>query len=237
MFNLDASASQNPEIVKMAATMTEALKDRIKPVTVVLKSGDDMPKRSDGGPSYGYWKSGLREIWLWDETDEYPVGKTFAHEAMHVLDTDFLTRAQRKSVLALMSPVPTAWADQKIDGVTRKYVALPSEVFAVYASAAIAGLEKPAYRSLFKRRVEVGKWAILKELVLHRDGPPEAEEEPTDPVPSPPDATAEMETQLRDAEAQVAAAVAAQKAAEHAQAVAEERLAKAKNLSAEISLL
>ena len=43
------------------------------------------------------WKAGLRQIWLWDETDTYPVAKTLAHEAMHVIDTDWLTRQETRS--------------------------------------------------------------------------------------------------------------------------------------------
>src|SRR5688572_7950487 len=130
---LDDSAAQVPEITTMVATLTQVLGTRIKDVSVILKPAAGMPERSDDGVSYGFWKAGLRQIWLWDETDNYPVAKTLAHEAMHVIDTDWLTRPQRLEIIALMEPMPTGWGDQMIDGVKKKYVGLPSEAFAVYA--------------------------------------------------------------------------------------------------------
>lgn len=237
IFNLVDAAAQDPEVVRIATSMSETLQNRIKPVSIFLKPDTDMPRRSDGGPSYGFWKSGPRQIWLWDETDEYPVAKTFAHEAMHVVDSDWLTRAQRRRLMALMSPTPASWGDQNIDGTRHRYVALPSEVFAVYASAAIGGFRRPAYRSLFVRRVAADKWLALKELTLHDDGPAQTEDELPEAVPSPPDPMAEVAAQLRAAEAEVAEALAAKKAAELAQAVAESRLLEAKSKAAEINAL
>lgn len=221
----------------MATTLIEALGDRIEPVSVVLKTGDEMPERSDGGPSFGFWKAGQREIWLWEETDEYPVDKTFAHEAMHVVDTDWLTRGQRLDIIELMSPTPTAWGDQSIGGVIHKYVALPFEVFAVYASAAIGGFQRPAYMALFKRRVTVDKWPTLAELTLRDDGPADRMAEVVDAVASPPDPMAELQAQLLTVRTKLAEAVAAKETAELGRAAAESKLSTAKNKAAEIRAL
>lgn len=221
----------------MRSTLINALGNRIKATSVVLKPAEDMPKRSDGGPSFGYWKQGLRQIWLWEETDDYPVGKTLAHEAMHVLDQDWLTRTQRLDLLKLMAPAPTAWGDQNIGGVVHRYVSLPSEVFAVYASAAICGFPKPAYRSLFKRQIPNGDWPKLAELALRDDGIADRVKEADDPVPSPPDSLADLQERLAATEAQLADANAAKQAAELSKAVAELKLATAKGKAAEISAL
>jgi hypothetical protein len=237
MFELVGAAANDLEIAKIAASLSGTLGDRIKKASVLLKPDTEMPRRSDGGPSYGFWKSGPREIWLWDETDEYPVTKTFAHEAMHVIDSDWLTRAQRVKLMTLMSPAPTAWSDQKIDGILHKYVALPSEVFAVYASAAVAGLQRPAYRSLFRRRITPDKWAELKELTLHNDGPAQPEADAHDAVPSPPDPLDDVGAQLEAANKDVADALSAKKTAEVALADVADKLFKAKSKAAEISQL
>lgn len=163
------------------------LGDRIKDVTVLAKPATAMPQRSDGGPSFGFWKAGLREIWLWDEIDEYPFAKTLGHEAVHVLDEDWLTQAQRSDLLTLMTPLPKRWYDQLIAGRKVKYKALPSECFAVYGSAALFGYRKPAYRSLFVRRVPEAKWPTLAEMALKDYGHAQPEPDPLPPIPTPPD--------------------------------------------------
>ena len=193
-------ALNDATVADVATSLSQKLGSRIRPVSVLLKSADEMPKRSDGGPAFGFWRSGLRQVWLWNQTDAYPVGKTLAHEAMHVLDTDWLTKAQRQKLMELMAPAPTKWNDQRIEGVLRKYVSLPSEIFAVYASAAIGRFPRPAYRSLFIREIAPEKWDAMRELILEDDGPAEEEEEATEEVFTPPDPFQEFAKQLQDAE-------------------------------------
>lgn len=221
----DGPAAQIDAITETATTLNELLGDRIKDVKVVLKSDEIMPERSDGGVSYGFWKAAKREVWLWDETDDYPVGKTLVHEAMHVLDDDWLTRAQRLEIIALMNPAPSTWKDQVIAGVVKKYVALPYEVFAVYASAAVFGFQKPAYRRLYRRAIAPDKWPKLKEITLADMGAGDRGTDPVVQIASPPDGAEDLVAQLTAAQTQLAEAVAAREAAERKLSRVKEKIA------------
>jgi hypothetical protein len=207
------AAAKVPGIVNMAAKLNAKLGDKIKKASILLKPeegppGQSMPERSDGGPSYGFWKAGRREIWLWDAVDEYPVQKTLAHEAMHVLDTDYLTRAQKLEILALMEPMPKSWNDQRVNGVFKKYVGLPSEVFAVYGSAAFAGFRRPAYKRLFKRSIPKAKWPRLEEIALRANNPADRGQDPADEVSSPPDPLDDVAKQLAETQQKLQTALA-----------------------------
>lgn len=223
------AAAQVDSIVRTAARLNDKLGNRIKPVRIVLKTADEMPPRSDGGNATGFWKSAKREVWLWDEIDDYPVAKTLAHEAMHVLDDDWLTRTQRLEIIALMSPSPVDWKDQMIEGIKRKYIALPYEVFAVYASAAIGGFEKPAYRRMFKRSIPSDKFLRLEEIALRDAGAADRGKD-SDEVGMPPDEADEIAEQLADARKLLTDAL-------KAKSVAEDKLAKVKAKLAEIQNL
>lgn len=167
--------------------INSVLGPRIKDAVVLAKPATAMPQRSDGGPSFGFWKPSLREIWMWEDIDEYPYVKTLGHEACHVLDEDWLTQDQRRDLMALMLPLPKRWYDQFIAGKKVKYKALPSECFAVYGSAALFGFKKPAYKSLFVRRVPETKWADLAAKSLADYGHAQPEPDPLPPIPTPPD--------------------------------------------------
>jgi hypothetical protein len=206
-------AAKVPGIVRMANKLNEKLGDKIKSASIILKPaegppGQSMPERSDGGPATGFWKAGRREIWLLDELDDYPVAKTLAHEAMHVLDTDYLTRAQKLEIVALMQPLPKTWSDQSVNGVFRKYVGLPSEVFAVYASAAMGGFPRPAYRRLFKRSIPRLHWKRLEEIALRANDPADRGKDPPEEVVMPPDPLDEVERQLAETQKQLQDALA-----------------------------
>lgn len=237
LFELVGPASQVSPIKTMAATLTAKLEDKIQPVSVILKTRAEMPERADGGVSYGYWKKALRQIWLWEETDDYPVDKTLAHEAMHVVDRDWLTSTQRADIIKLMVPEPTAWADVLVSGVPKRYIALPYEVFAVYASARVCGIEKPAYRSIYVRSVPVQLWQKLAEVTLRDDGQADRGAHDVEEIPSPPDLMKDLPAELALAQAQLADAVAAKEAAELAQAAAESKLSAAKTKAGEIGAL
>jgi len=203
-------ARQVDAIKRTAERLSDLLTDRIHDAEIHLKTDEQMPKRSDGGPSYGFWNmrdpdpAQRRQIWLWDEVDEYPVIKVLAHEAMHVLDDDWLTRAQRDDIRDLMEPMPQTWRDIFINGRPHKYVALPFETFAVYASRAIGdlGFARPSYRGLYMRKINPAKWDDLRDILDRNtdsggrgiDG--RGEDEDITNIPVPPDTVDEVQDQL-----------------------------------------
>jgi hypothetical protein len=168
------AVEQDGSLMAMVSELNQLLGNRIDgQVKVILKSTAKMPGRLDGGPSFGYWRPSLRQIWLWEKVDRYPAAKTLAHEAMHVLDSYWLTAAQRAEIMALMTPRPSSWRDKTVGGVTYQYAAFPFEVFAVYASAATVRFDRPVYRSLYERRIDRDKWDSLADITLRDtdDGP------------------------------------------------------------------
>ena len=197
-FDIIGTQIQKDSISGMADALTATLGNKIKDVTVVFKAADDMKRRSDGGPSNGYWTRSKRQISLREELDEYNVEKTFAHEVMHVVDTDWLTDDQRKEIVKLMDPPPEDWKDMAIDGERMKYVSDPSEVFAVYASAAIADLEKPAYTRMYLRSIVQPRWGDLKSLIMRGDDKGDRGSTDVEEIVVPPDTAEDLQDQLRE---------------------------------------
>ena len=203
-------ARQVEAIKRAAEKLSEILGDRIGEATIHLRTDEKMPKRTDGGPSYGFWHrrdedpDQRRQIWLWDEVDEYPVIKTLAHEAMHVLDDDWLTLDQQSDIIDLMEPTPQTWRDIFINGRPRKYVGLPYETFAVYASRAIGdvGFDRPAYRGIFIRKIHQPKWEKLRDIIDRntdlgpRGSGGRGDEDQITNIPVPPDTVEELQDQL-----------------------------------------
>jgi hypothetical protein len=163
----ERAAERDLSLRVMVSNLNRLLANRIEgQVKVILKPARKMPRRADGGPSFGVWSQRGRQIWLWEKVNRYPAAKTLAHEAMHVLDSFWLTDAQRADIMALMTPRPSKWRDRTIGRVAFPYVAFPYEVFAVYSSAATVGFDTPPYRSLYKRRIKRDKWDSLARIVL-----------------------------------------------------------------------
>ena len=168
------AVEQDSSLKAMVGDLNRLLGNRLgEQVEVILQPAAAMPKRPDGGRAFGLTKPGRREIWLWDAVDRYPAAETLAHEAMHVLDVFWLTDTQRNEIMELMTPSPSHWEDRTIGQATFRYAAMPHEVFAVYASAAIVGFDRPAFRSLYERRIDEAKWDSLARVVLRDtdDGP------------------------------------------------------------------
>ncbi len=192
-------------ITEMADKLNAILGDRIKDAEIHLKTDDQLRKRAGGMRATGFWNlrgENKRQIWLLDDLSEYPVGKTLAHEALHVLDDDWLTPDQRKAVRALMKPAPNNWKDTVVNGDPKGYAGLPYESFAVYGSVAVGnlGFLQPAYRRIFKRTIaDIG---ALGQILL-RDTDPgtrgadgREEEDEVDNVPTGPDTVDELQDQL-----------------------------------------
>jgi hypothetical protein len=150
---LTGTEAQNEAVRSAALKAQTVLGSRIQPITVVFRA--DMPRRVDGGPSFGYARIGARRILLLDDLEEdgYQPAKTLAHELCHFLDADWLTRSQRVEIMALMTPRPNGWSDEVIAGKRHPYTGEPFECFAVYASAAVFGYRRPAYARLYDRKI------------------------------------------------------------------------------------
>ena len=203
-FIIDGTKDQTDTIDATATALRDMLGTRIKDdVNVIFKPDDKMKKRADGGTAYGFWSSKPRVISLWGDIGEYNVVKTFIHEVMHVLDTDWLTPDQRSEILKLMVPKPDDWRDQRIDGQKMKYVSDPSEVFAVYASAAVGDLEKPAYTGMYKRRIDKAEWGGLKSIIMRDKDTGDRGKNDDDEVGVPPDSSEDLQEQLDDTKKKV----------------------------------
>jgi len=202
-------AAKQVEAIKVtAARLNDLLGNRINSADILLKTDDEMPARTDGGPSFGFWKAGLRQVWLWEEVDEYPVIKTLAHEAMHVLDDDWLTGPQRDDIRDLMDPKPQTWKDDFVMGKRKKYVALPYETFAVYGSKAIGdlGFARPAYRGLFVRTIHPTDMDKLRDILDRDDGPTGRGGDDVENIPVPPDTVDELQEQLAESDGKLTSA-------------------------------
>lgn len=171
-FTLDGTPAQNDLIRAMAKNLAAklALPDgtsRLAPSRTIFKPNADMPEAAPGVKARGYWKDGLHEIWMNANVNAYPVAKTWAHEAMHQMDDDWLLGRNRADIRDLMVPEPASWR---------------GEQFAVYGSAAIAGFRDPPYTDFYKGFVIAEPyWDVLAKLALrdNRPVPP-----PIDPNPA-----------------------------------------------------
>jgi hypothetical protein len=206
-------ANQVDAITTTASKLNQILGGRIDDAEIHLKTREELRERAGGLSATGFWslRHPRRQIWLLNRLDEYPVVKTLAHEAMHVLDDDWLTKAQRTAIRELMNPKPRNWKDSEINGDSKGYAGLPFESFAVYGSAAIGlGFERPAYLSIFIRKIS--DLSALR-LVLDRDTDTGTrgeggrdEEDDIENVPVGPDTVDELQDQLNEVERKLTSA-------------------------------
>jgi hypothetical protein len=169
-FDFRATELQKDTIKPALEEMATIVGDRLKPITLVPKTAQQMPDYAPGLHAYGVWKGWVtknnrREIWYWDEVDRYRVRPTIQHEGMHAFDSHAMDEAKRAEVMALMAPKPLKWTSGRYWG---KY---PYECYAVFGSAALFGIVYPPYATLLDRKIV--DLTALKEILL-RVGPPEA---------------------------------------------------------------
>ncbi len=200
---LTGTEAQNEAVRSAALKAQTVLGSRIQPITVVFRA--DMPRRVDGGPSFGYARIGARRILLLDDLEEdgYQPAKTLAHELCHFLDADWLTRSQRVEIMALMTPRPNGWSDEVIAGKRHPYTGEPFECFAVYASAAVFGYRRPAYARLYDRKIAADKWQQLAAIALADQAAAQPEPTEVEPSPTPADLLAQAAAERDAALAQV----------------------------------
>jgi len=204
-----AEAANKLVITEMVDKLNAILGDRIKRAEIHLKTDAELRRKAGGMRATGFWSlrgQSKRQIWLLDDLADYPVAKTLVHEALHVLDDDWLTKAQRKAIRELMKPKPNNWKDTVINGEPKGYAGLPYEAFAVYGSLALGslGFSRPAYRRVFKRSID--DIATLRDILL-RDTDPGTrgvdgrdEEDEVTNVPTGPDTLDELQDQLEAAQ-------------------------------------
>jgi hypothetical protein len=206
------AAANKLVITEMAEKLNVILGDRIKNAEIHLKTDDELRRRAGGMRATGFWNlhgQFKRQIWLLDDLSDYPVGKTLAHEALHVLDDDWLTKNQRTAIRELMTPKPRSWKDAVVNDDPKGYAGLPFESFAVYGSVAVGdlGFNRPAYLRIFKRTI--ADTDALGEILLRdtdsgtRGADGRDEDDDFENVPSGPDTVDELQDQLEDSQKKV----------------------------------
>lgn len=139
---------------------------RVLPATVVLKPRNEMPWASEPGedPKYpngvraqGYWFSKPHRMELNEALVPTLLIRTFAHEAIHHLDDDWLRKTNKQDIKLLFSPKPSGF---------------PSEPYAVHASAALGGFTNPPYKTFYPTpKMAEANYAKLAAFSLRDDRP------------------------------------------------------------------
>jgi hypothetical protein len=103
---------------------------------------------------------------LFDPSPALKRDKTLGHEFVHVLFSDWLGKWHRKQLLPLITPPADNWNDTTIGDRQEGYEADPSEALACWGSAALFGWDKPAYSTLYLRKILATNFAKTKVLLL-----------------------------------------------------------------------
>lgn len=156
-------------------TATTLLGTRIDPFTLETREREQMPiafvkKNGDIVYARGHWSSRKRRMLcskdLLVAALDLLRDKTLGHEFVHVLFSDWLGKWHRKQLLPLITPEADDWNDMTISDTWEGYVADPSEALACYGSAALFGWAKPAYSTLYTRRILQSDYPKAKTLLL-----------------------------------------------------------------------
>ena len=146
--------------------------DRLDAALVITRPYQDMPLISPGLRARALWRERSRRIILSVPFTEYDVQATLGHESTHVLDDDWLTRAQRRALLPYMSPPPAGWHDLTIGDDPPVYKASPAECWASYGAAACLGV-RVAFPKLYLRRIDQAHYSNVRAIALAAADEPE----------------------------------------------------------------
>ena len=170
-WTLDAPPDKTATLRPMMELLTKRFElpdgtSRVQPATVVLKPRNAMPwavepgedpKYPNGVRAQGFFFDRPHRIELNQEMVPVLLIRTFAHEAMHHLDADWLRRSNKQDIKPLFAPMPAGF---------------PSEPYAVHASAAIAGFTNPPYKTFYPTpKMAEANYAKLAAFSLRDDRP------------------------------------------------------------------
>jgi hypothetical protein len=169
------SQAEIDALTTFVTTATDLLGRRIDPFTLETRARENMPiafKKADGTVvrARGLWSDRRRRMLI--SQDLFGTGlqllrdKTVGHEFVHALFSDWLTRWHRRQLLPFINPDADGWNDLTIGDDWQGYVADPSEALACYGSAALFGWTKPAYSTLYSRRILQADYPKVKALLL-----------------------------------------------------------------------
>lgn len=172
---LAGTDAQNALLTPFVQVAVDLLGIRIKPLTIEVRARANMPRYRDPRPgdsptdghAEGYWRGTVRKILIADDVlPRTDLEETIGHELVHVLFDDWLSTAQKATLLSYLDPRPENYSDTMVNGKDYGYPALPEECIAVWGSAALFGFIKPAYASLYKRRIASTIYPVVKTLML-----------------------------------------------------------------------
>lgn len=156
-------------------TATDLLGRRIDLLDLEVRARDKMPVAfvKDNGTvvhAEGHWSDRLRRMLVADDLFGDGLAlkrdKTLGHEFVHVLYSDWFTKWHRRQLLPLLTPEADNWFDETIGDEWMGYVAAPTEGFACWGSAALFGWDKPAYSTLYLRRIRTVDFPHAKQITL-----------------------------------------------------------------------
>jgi hypothetical protein len=172
---ITGTEDQITKLTPFVKKATDLLDTRIDRFDLKVVPRSDMPvayKKNDGTivRAEGHWSDRRRLMRLADDLfrpiDEKERDKVLGHEFVHTLFSDWLGKWHRRQLLPLIKPPADNWNDMTIGDTYEGYVADPSEALACYGSAALFGWVKPAYASIYLRRIAQADYPKTKTLLL-----------------------------------------------------------------------
>jgi hypothetical protein len=166
------------EVAALTPFVTKAttlLGTRIDPFNLLTRERSKMPVygyEADGTPlrARGHWSSRLRRMLvskdLFQKGETLERDKVLGHEFVHVIFSDWMGKWHRRQLLPVIQPPADSWNDLTIGDKYEGYFADPSEALACYGSAALFGWAKPAYASIYLRRITQENFPKTKTILL-----------------------------------------------------------------------
>lgn len=170
---LEGTKAELDALTPFTKKAVDLLSHRIDAFNLKVVARADMPiagQTKDGKiiRAEGHWSLRLRLMRLADDLFDRQLllDKTEGHEFVHVLQSDWFGRWHRRKLLPFLTPPADNWNDLTIGDNYLGYIADPIEGFACWDSAALFGWEKPAYSTLYERKIRATDFAAVKEISL-----------------------------------------------------------------------
>lgn len=172
---ISGTQTQIEKVKPFVKKATDLLDRRIDPLTLRIVPRADMPVafiKKDGTivRAEGHWSDRRNLMRLADDVfgpkQDLLRDKILGHEFTHTVFSDWLGKWHRRQLLPVITPAADNWNDLTIGDTWEGYVADPSEALACYGSAALFGWAKPAYSTLYLRRIAQADYPKVKAILL-----------------------------------------------------------------------
>jgi|SRR5215471_14025619 len=170
---IHGTASEIDQLVPFARRIRDEMGTLLGNATCEIRPRNQMRVwgyDKNGNPLFaeGSWSTRTRIIALADDLlpRQGLLERTLGHESIHWLDSDSWTRWHHRNLLGYLQPQPETWNDMTINGKFIGYTADPAECSATWVSAAMFAFDKPAYSTLYDRKIAAENFAAVKGIAL-----------------------------------------------------------------------